>query len=606
MRRRSIARAGLLLPAALALAVPAAAAAPAAAPAPVAPAASSADAVASAPAGYAKAVARPNLKRHLRPSVRNDLLKDSLAEEGDETGGSQDLAALCQTFLGSSGSPYRAPSPDVDVIHGDRRTQAGSGKGCSSAQNETSIAVNPENPKNLVGGANDYRLYNAREGRNDGAGVAYTSMDGGKTWKNIVLPGLTVQSGARGRLQIMDSAGDPAIAFGPNNHVYYANIAFSRLSTAGAVTVNTSKDGGLTWGPPSIVRIDGVAADGTARPTKYFNDKEWIGVDQKSGEVYVTWTRFTFTDADQEEYVASPIVVSSSSDRGRTFSALRNVGPGAGSMQGRITPYAQGSMPQVTNDGTLHVAYEGAVCQTLACDAPNDHDAIIVARYTSRSSGGGYFKNTEIAPDYDFPENPDVGRATLSGEVFRINSYPAFAHDPATDELHIVWADDRNGAYDDSGRSVQTNGNVFLTSSADGAAWTRVRKIGSGQDEVFPAVGAYGGKVAVSYYTRRYDPWDPFALFGPATYGVGLDYAMTTSAGGPVKRLTSQTSDPRIQFTQVGLISNNLLSGVFIGDYTAVAVGRNGVAHPLWTDFRGNPGTTKPNQDAYTRAVPLG
>ena len=77
------------------------------------------------------------------------------------------------------------------------------------------------------------------------------------------------------------------------------------------------------------------------------------------------------------------------------------------------------------------------------------------------------------------------------------------------------------------------------------------------------------------------------------------------SAGSAaLQRLTTETSDPRIKFTSVGLVTHNLLSGVFIGDYTGMAVGSDGVAHSMWTDFRGNPGTTKPNQDAVTAAVP--
>jgi hypothetical protein len=36
-----------------------------------------------------------------------------------------------------------------------------------------------------------------------------------------------------------------------------------------------------------------------------------------------------------------------------------------------------------------------------------------------------------------------------------------------------------------------------------------------------------------------------------------------------------------------------------------VALGGDLVLHPDWTDFRGRPGTTTPNQDAVTRAIPL-
>ena len=46
-----------------------------------------------------------------------------------------------------------------------------------------------------------------------------------------------------------------------------------------------------------------------------------------------------------------------------------------------------------------------------------------------------------------------------------------------------------------------------------------------------------------------------------------------------------------------------VLQGVFIGDYSAAAMGFDFRLHPCWTDFRGNPGTTKPNQDAYTQSI---
>jgi hypothetical protein len=45
------------------------------------------------------------------------------------------------------------------------------------------------------------------------------------------------------------------------------------------------------------------------------------------------------------------------------------------------------------------------------------------------------------------------------------------------------------------------------------------------------------------------------------------------------------------------------LQGVFIGDYTAIAVGADLWLHPCWTDFRGRPGVTAPNQDAYTQSI---
>ena len=60
-----------------------------------------------------------------------------------------------------------------------------------------------------------------------------------------------------------------------------------------------------------------------------------------------------------------------------------------------------------------------------------------------------------------------------------------------------------------------------------------------------------------------------------------------------------------IQFVAVGAVSHSVLQGVFIGDYTAAVLGADGVLHPCWTDFRGNPGVTSPNQDSYSDAIRL-
>jgi len=53
------------------------------------------------------------------------------------------------------------------------------------------------------------------------------------------------------------------------------------------------------------------------------------------------------------------------------------------------------------------------------------------------------------------------------------------------------------------------------------------------------------------------------------------------------------------------MIFGKVLQGEFIGDYTAAAMGWDGVLHPCWTDFRGKPGVTSPNQDSYTQVVRL-
>lgn len=323
----------------------------------------------------------------------------------------------------------------------------------------------------------------------------------------------------------------------------------------------------------------------------FFNDKEWITVDQHLGKVYVSWTAFGPSD--------SPIQVSSSTDGGATWSAPVAVNPSSAFTPGGVTSFSSGSNPRVNRHGNLFIAYEAAVCQSLLCNQPADHDAVIIS---TSHDGGITFTNQEVAADFDFPLDADTGRDTLTGENFRINSFPQLAIDPVTDALYATWSDDRNGQYDTSGNSIKTNGDVFIVKSRDGTHWSGTVAVGTGADEVFPAIAAYGGKVAVSFYTRVYDP-----------NGIGLDTAYVSADAEDfgemsqhrVHRITSQTPNPQIQFVAHGAVTGNVLQGVFIGDYTAVALGSDGVLHPCWTDFRGNPGVTSPNQDAYTQSVEL-
>ena len=199
--------------------------------------------------------------------------------------------------------------------------------------------------------------------------------------------------------------------------------------------MNVSHNGGLTWGAPVIIHTDGVDASGNSIPTNFFNDKEWVTADPHNGRVYVTWTHFTFTDATQAVYVESPIVSTTSTNFGKTWSGLTQVSPSTATFTTGITSFGSGSNPVIGHDGTLYVAYETDVCQTLACNLPTDHDAVIVARSTNH---GATFTNTEVANNFDFPNNADVGRSTLTGENFRLNSFPQMTIDQETGRLYIT------------------------------------------------------------------------------------------------------------------------------------------------------------------------
>lgn len=480
-----------------------------------------------------------------------------------------DVLAQCQTYNNSNNSnPYAPFISNVDVIVSDNiNTGAGVNNGCQTPQNETAIAVNPFNPLNLVAGTNDYRdccVQSAGTLRNDGSGWVYTSFDGGRTWKNIKLPGLGVSGDPSGNFKKITSVGDPAIAFGKNNTVYYANIAFNRIDDSNGIVVSVSHDGGLTWDKPTLIAFTGTGN------VAIFNDKVYVGADPNSGAAYISWTRFKSNP--QVGYLSSPIVSVATQNYGASWSNWVDV-------SGQYI-YNQGSVPVVAPDGTVYISFEGSVLDANG----NFPDYNIVAKSTNH---GKTFTQTVVSRNNDetYPVDPVLGRQELTGLRFRINTFPGLTVDPVTGVLYLTWADNR------AGNTSLTSSQVFEQHSTDGVNWSAVQQLTSTpEDKIYPWVGAYNGRVIVSYYTREFA--------GSASKQIDYAYVKSNDGGtiwSASTRITEQSSDPSNQFTL----------GAFIGDYTGVAVGSDLVAHPLWTDFRGNPGVTSPNQDAVTAQVSL-
>lgn len=510
------------------------------------------------------------------------------AGENDDGGLDTPLAAvaLCRSAPFNTTGAY-APTTNIDAIVGDAVNNSGaSNLGCRTPQNETSIAVDPSNPMHLVAGANDYRVCCDFTALNDSTAWAYTSFDGGATWTNVQVPGLTAETGGQGQFTKTDSAGDPALTIGPDGTVYYANIVFSRVSPASGVAVSVSHDGGLTWDQPNMVTW--------LKAGNFFNDKEFITAGP-NGKVVVTWTRY-YQGPQGASYLQSPIVMAISNDGGHTWNN-----------QGRPVsdaahPFDSGSIPLYGPDGALYVAYEGSSPTTGYAT-----DATVIARSTD---DGAHFINVEVGRVYDDLDCYPTfgGRQTLTDEHFRMNGFPAFSIDPVTGRLAVAWSDDQGvGSCGNGGSSFSgtTAAQVKVVTGAWGALSAPVT-VTSGADKVFPGVAARNGVVTVTYYTR-----DFAATHNPATcnvkipdnappgvvsietidHSVCLDYAASSSIDrfSTERRLTSEGSNPFIEFAD----------GSFIGDYTQAAVGSNGIVHTAWTDFRGRPGVTSANQDVY-------
>jgi hypothetical protein len=504
--------------------------------------------------------------------------------------------SLCRRAPFTSTTLY-APFSGVNAnaIVNDTTFTLVDGTQCYNPQNEQNIVINPTNGKNVVTSANDYRLgFQA---------FIYFSTDGGNTFTDVLLPGWDLATGGQGLFTHVQAGGDPVLAFSPEGVLYYAALVYDfsfTNRTPSGVAVAVSRDGGATWSAPVMLHYESSNA--------FFNDKDWIAAGT-GGNVYVTWTLFKSNNG--HGYISSQIVESVSHNFGSTWSDPIAVSDGA-------HPFDQGSSPAVAPDGTVYVAYEGNQASDIF------KDQIVLARSTD---GGQTFTNMELGRVYDdfgcYPTNVAQGRARLSFEQFRINSFPSLAIDPATGHLAIVWADDQNNPGCAAGAATfngTTNNQVKLVTSANGTTWTAPHMITSGTDKAYPAVGANSGRTVVGYYTRDYSPvptmtdhscgrgfmdtTDPGYPLSGVHYidlaPVCLDYAFSSSTDGYASetRVSTQSSNPYIEF-----------SGSFIGDYTGVAVDAAGGAHTVWTDFRGHPGlstnpaSTTPNQDTVVGNV---
>ena len=180
---------------------------------------------------------------------------------------------------------------------------------------ETTITVDPSNPKHVVGGsiANQAPTQGILRpfGRPPtGAKFLddyYTSFDGGATWLTGQVPGRYV------------SNSDPSVAFDSRGRVFYGNVAYNLNSGGtppGYVQVSRSDDGGVHFATPAVVyRFSGTAISGADQP--------YLAVDSSPtsphrDSLYMTWEQVRFDKSGA--FLEAPILLSISHDAGVTWS----------------------------------------------------------------------------------------------------------------------------------------------------------------------------------------------------------------------------------------------------------------------------------------------
>ncbi len=492
-------------------------------------------------------------------------------------------------------------------------------QGRGQAQNETAIAENPSNPRQIVGGFNDYR-------RGDGNCSGAFSGNGGASWTDTTLPTGFTRGTVFGNVarQYWQGGGDTSVAWDSRGNAYFACQLFQRGpgttnnpdQSSGIYVFRSTGDAGASWNFPGRPAVETFTTAASGLP---FNDKPYMTVDNNPASpfrdrIYVTWTLF---GADGTAYIeevhsddygqtfSSPVVVS-------TTSSLCSNTFGVPTPQGTCNEN-QDSDPFTGPGGTLYVAFDNFNNTVTGND---NHNQVLLTRSTD---GGLTFSAPVKVADYnDLPDcatyqgGQDFGRACVpekgspQNSVFRATNYPSGGVNPRNPSQVVVTfgsyinrdSNESNGCvpagFSSTGNNLYTgvktpgacnNKILFSVSSNGGSTFTGTatdpRKLpvvttARGQattDQWFQwASFTPRGTLAVSYYDRQYG--------SDETTG-NMDVSASTSsnlASFKVMRATSTSMPLPTQFPDAQ--GNSL----FFGDYSGLSA-QSG-AHPLWADTR--------------------
>jgi hypothetical protein len=342
----------------------------------------------------------------------------------------------------------RAPGAHVVTI--TPRGQIGS---------EPAIAVNPNNPGQVVGIAGRWAAF---------------STDGARTFTPVQ------PSGEDGR-----SGGDPSLAFDDKGHLFLSFLSIQRNGLPGywghgpggnGIYVRHSADGGRTWDKEPVAVI---AWTGNEPDVKLEDmPRIWADTQAKSpyrGNLYVAWIEWQIDK--------SIVLFSRSIDAGKTWTTPYRISTKAG-LPRDDNGAVVGIIGTVAPDGTQYVVWNEGLNVTMA-----------VSR-----DGGKSFEPSR--PMFDVGA-PYFGGASGIPGVSRAMGFPQVGLDGRSGTLYVTWSDFRNGDVD-----------VFISRSPDrGRTWTRPMRVNddpahSGADQFLQwmAVDPIDGSINVQFYDRRDDP----------------------------------------------------------------------------------------------------
>lgn len=456
------------------------------------------------------------------------------------------VAALVAPARGQQPSQSTVTWAAKDVLVSDTKAQF---DGDQKTIFETSVAIDPNNPRNIIGFAIDLSVQNEDP---DLWSVTrrFRSIDGGATWSDLGFMRYT--SGRRD----ITSSGDPVVLFAPDGDAYYASLAHPPGRPDG-IYVHRSTNGGATWNVP-VVAVAG--AEDVENNLCTGTDKEWLEADS-NGRLYLAYTLFTYSCEGgatiYDRITDIGVYFTTSADRAKTWSEPQEIWEG----------YALGAMPRVGPDGTLYIAFWATVA------TPPTHCPGVIG-VAAAKGGGRPFASIVAGSSQDGGETWTFHQQPicdfLVGEVLKPGSFvggsilPSVSVDDATGVAYIVYP-----AFLSSG----VHFSIGLIKSEDGGeSWSAPVEVTPGPaDARVPALAADDGVVRLTYVesTGIRDQNDQTRDGATRTlYTESVDGGSTWSEPLP---LSSEVGHPT-EFTE-------------LGDYNTLSVEGKRIA-AMWSDAR--------------------
>lgn len=430
----------------------------------------------------------------------------------------------------------------------------------TNPHNETSIAVNPTNAANLIGGANDYQLA-INPGGHVGETIhsrAHVTFDGGRTWSMYPL-----STGSA-----YQATGDPSVAFDAAGHAYYATLGFRFVGPVNAqspdVLVSNSGDGGRTWATSRIAQGSGVFTS-----VGKLLDKEYVTA-WGNGNAIVTYGQFRL--GRKGSFLAAQIYASVTHNSGGTWSTPTLI---SGSLDEAFV-----SIPVVAGN-RIFVAFLNT---TDLSSGRDDYEVVEVNPTTGALVAGPFKVATTIDGFTDYPIG--FGRQTYHDSLFRTWAAGNIAADPGNAaHLAVVWSDMRNSPTpaNSDPYAALTNSDVVLSESFDsGRTWGVPTVLDRAGDQFMPwAAYDTNRRLRIGFFDRNDVANHTYAYSlatetspGSATFGIAT---ISTANSDPTtgNRWFAATLNPGFPFATT-----------FLGDYSNIAPTADGGVVAYWTDLR--------------------